>query len=57
VVSLKSMAWITSPVDYCVITGSSPKLIEAYKKKLNDSEWYSLTYLGPIHWLLGIKAT
>jgi Reverse transcriptase (RNA-dependent DNA polymerase) len=40
-------------VDDCAITGSSPELIEAYKKKLNER--YSLTDLGPIHWLLGIR--
>jgi Reverse transcriptase (RNA-dependent DNA polymerase) len=42
-------------IDDCAITGSLPELIEAYKKKLN--EWYSLTDLGPVHWLLGIKIT
>jgi Reverse transcriptase (RNA-dependent DNA polymerase) len=42
-------------VDDCAITGSLLELIEAYKKKLNEK--YSLTDLGPIHWLLGIKVT
>jgi hypothetical protein len=35
--------------------GSSPKLIADYKTKLNER--YSLTDLGPVHWLLGIKIT
>ena len=42
-------------VDDCLITGSSPKLIADYKQKLNER--YSLTDLGPVHWLLGIKIT
>ena len=40
-------------VDDCLITGSLPKLIVDYKNKLN--ECYSLTDLGPVHWLLSIK--
>ena len=40
-------------VDNCLITGSSTELISSYKSKLN--EHYSLTNLGPVHWLLGIK--
>ena len=42
-------------VDDCLITGSSPELIADYKRKLNDC--FSLTDLGPVHWLLGIKIT
>jgi transposase InsO family protein len=42
-------------VDDCVLTGSSSQLIVDYKKKINAQ--YSLTDLGPIHWLLGIKIT
>lgn len=42
-------------VDDCLITGSSADLISDYKRKLNDR--YSLTDLGPVHWLLGIKIT
>ena len=42
-------------VDDCLITGSSTKLISSYKSKLNER--YSLTDLGPVHWLLGIKIT
>jgi hypothetical protein len=42
-------------VDDCLITGSSPQLIADYKHKLNER--YSLTNLGPVHWLLGIKIT
>ena len=40
-------------VDDCVLTGSSSMLITEYKRKINGQ--YSLTDLGPIHWLLGIK--
>jgi Reverse transcriptase (RNA-dependent DNA polymerase) len=40
-------------VDDCVLTGSLPMLITKYKQKINSQ--YSLTDLGPIHWLLGIK--
>jgi hypothetical protein len=40
-------------VDNCVITGSSPELIDEYKCKLHVK--YALTDLGPVHWLLGIK--
>ena len=42
-------------VDDCMITGSSIKLITHYKEHLNVK--YSLTDLGEIHWLLGIKIT
>ena len=42
-------------IDDCMITGSSEELINEYKSKLN--ECYSLTDLGPIHWLLRIKVT
>jgi len=42
-------------VNDCILTGSSPELISQYKSKLNDC--YTLTNLGPIHWLLGIKIT
>ena len=42
-------------VDDCMITGSSEELIRKYKNDLNAR--YSLTDLGPIHWLLGIKIT
>jgi hypothetical protein len=42
-------------VDDCVITGSSEELISKYKRELDSR--YSLTDLGPIHWLLGIKVT
>jgi hypothetical protein len=42
-------------VDDCMITGSSGRLITEYKKKLHSR--YSLTDLGRIHWLLGIKIT
>jgi hypothetical protein len=42
-------------VDDCMITGSSGDLISKYKQRLHSH--YSLTDLGPIHWLLGIKIT
>ena len=42
-------------VDDCVLIGSSAKLIAEYKSKLNQC--YTLTDLGPVHWLLGIKIT
>ena len=42
-------------VNNCLITSSSPYLITDYKQKLNSH--YSLTDLGPVHWLLGIKVT
>ncbi len=42
-------------VDDCVLTGSSKDLIATYKQKLNAC--YTLTNLGPLHWLLGIKIT
>jgi len=42
-------------VDNCVLTGSSNTLIATYKQKLNAC--YTLTDLGPLHWLLGIKVT
>ena len=42
-------------VDDCLITGSSTNLISSYKEKLNSH--YSLTDLGPVHWLLGLKIT
>jgi hypothetical protein len=42
-------------VDDCSMTGDSPKLIALYKHKLNDC--HTLTELGPVNWLLGIKVT
>jgi hypothetical protein len=40
-------------VDDCAITSSSPELLQGYKQKINAR--HSITDLGPIHWLLGIK--
>jgi hypothetical protein len=40
-------------VDDCTITGSSNHLVQSYKNKIKEK--YSLTDLGPAHWLLGIK--
>ncbi len=51
----KHITIIAIHIDDCMITGSSGDLISKYKWKLNDR--YSLTNLGPIHWLLGIKIT
>ncbi len=42
-------------VDDCGMTGNSPKLIALYKRKLNNH--HTLTELGPVNWLLGIKVT
>ena len=46
---------LAAHVDDCTMTGSSGKLITAYKSKLNDK--FPLTDLGDISWLLGIKVT
>jgi hypothetical protein len=40
-------------VNDCILTGDSAKIIAEYKKKLHKC--YTLTDLGPVHWLLGIK--
>lgn len=37
----------------CMFTGSSSLLVMQYKSKINDC--YTLTNLGPLHWLLSIK--
>jgi len=42
-------------VNNYTMTGSSPKLIMAYKGKLH--KWYALTDLRSISWLLGIQVT
>jgi len=42
-------------VDDCMMTGSSPKLIVAYKGKLHKR--YALTDLRPVSWLLSIQIT
>ena len=44
---------LATHVDDCVITGTSKDLIADYKYRLDDI--FSLTDLGGIHWLLGIK--
>ena len=46
---------LAAHVDDCIITGSSPELIQDFKQKLNDC--YALTNLRPVNWLLGIKVT
>jgi Reverse transcriptase (RNA-dependent DNA polymerase) len=40
-------------VDDCTFMGPSRRLLDAYKEKINAK--YSITNLGPLHWLLGIK--
>jgi hypothetical protein len=42
-------------VDDCAITSSSGELMQDCKRKINAR--HSITDLGPIHWLLGIKVT
>ena len=42
-------------IDDCIITGSSQVIINKCKFLLNGH--YSLTDLGPIHWILGIEVT
>ena len=42
-------------VDDCTITGNSNEIIQDLKVKIESR--YSLTDLGPINWLLGIKIT
>jgi hypothetical protein len=42
-------------VDDCAITSSSAEALQDYKRKINAR--HSITDLGPIHWLLGIKIT
>ena len=46
---------LAAHVDDCIITRSSPRLIQDFKQKLNDC--YALTDLRPVNWLLGIKVT
>src|SRR5712671_202343 len=42
-------------VDDCVITSSSAQLMAEYKAKFNTC--YTLTDMGPVSWLLGLKVT
>ena len=42
-------------VDDCIFTGSSSCLLEEYKAQFHAR--YTLTDLGPVNWLLGIKIT
>lgn len=42
-------------VDDCTITGNNKQLLQDYKEKIKSK--YSLTDLGPVNWLLGIKIT
>jgi len=49
----KHMLVLMVHVNDCTMTGSSPKLIMAYKGKLH--KWYALMDLRPMSWLLGIQ--
>ena len=40
-------------VDDCLITGSSRRLLDDSKTKINSS--YAMTDMGPVSWLLGIR--
>ncbi|PSR87021.1 hypothetical protein PHLCEN_2v5279 [Hermanssonia centrifuga] len=51
----ESLVLLAIHVDDCIITGNSSTLISQYKRQLGDK--YSLTDLGPVSWLLGIKVT
>ncbi len=42
-------------VDDCILTGNSPQLMDNFKHQIH--ECYTITDLGPIHWILGIKVT
>jgi predicted RNA binding protein YcfA (HicA-like mRNA interferase family) len=42
-------------VDDCITTGTSAKHIAEFKANINKI--YSMTDLGPAHWILGIKVT
>lgn len=42
-------------VDDCTITGTTRKLLDDYKVRINAR--YAMTDLGPISWLLGIQVT
>ena len=49
------MLVLASHVNDCTVTGSSTKLIRAFKAEI--SERFKITDLGPISWLLGMKVT
>jgi len=42
-------------IDDCIITGNSPAGIKDFKKQVHER--YTITDIGPIHWILGIKVT
>lgn len=42
-------------IDDCTITSSSGRVLQDYKRRIDAR--HSITDLGPIHWLLGIKIT
>lgn len=42
-------------IDDCITTGTSAKHIAEFKQNINKV--YSMTDLGPVHWILGIKVT
>ena len=51
----KDSLFLAVHIDDCLITGTSPSLIKAFKVEMNQK--YKLTDLGPVKWLLGIKVT
>ena len=51
----KDMLVLASHVDDCTVTGSSAKLIRAFKAEIGER--FKITDLGPISWLLGMKVT
>jgi hypothetical protein len=51
----KDMLVLASHVDNCTVTGTSAKLIRAFKAEIGER--FKITDLGPISWLLGMKVT
>jgi len=51
----KDMLVLASHVNDCTVTGSSAKLIRAFKAEIGKQ--FKITDLGPISWLLGMKVT
>jgi hypothetical protein len=51
----KDIVVLACHVDDCTITGNSQHLLQSYRDKIKQK--YSLTDLGAINWLLGIKIT
>ncbi|PPQ91042.1 hypothetical protein CVT25_014046, partial [Psilocybe cyanescens] len=51
----KDSLFLAVDIDNCLITGTSPSLIAAFKANMHKK--YKLMDLGPVEWLLGIKVT